>query len=280
MGTILFAGGAGPPSTGLSNTSYWPLTSSGCVVPSGRVMASGSHQVLATGIRGWLAGYGATRTVQMGIAGVFCAAFNVGASSGAQDTGVRNLSGLLTPGAASIAVYSSGRTYFGRAAGGAPSSVDNVGNTWPPLVGHVTYTEASTAPTDVLASGIAQEEATLGWTPPADNGGAAVTGYRVEVASDALFADIVATIDVAAATTPVTGLDPGTEYFVRVGAINAVTAAAASWSAWSATYSFTTLAGAFLKVAGTWRPVRVWLKVAGTWRLVRVWKKVGGSWVI
>ena len=74
------------------------------------------------------------------------------------------------------------------------------------------------APTGLSASAITQTSFTLNWTAPTGP----ITGYDVQVATDAGFTNLVATAtpDAAATSAPITGLTQNTAYFVRVRANN------------------------------------------------------------
>jgi len=73
--------------------------------------------------------------------------------------------------------------------------------------------------------------------------------------------------------TTVTGLLPGTKYYWRSRTRNSV-----GWSAWSATTTATTIAGAFVKVSGVWKPAVPYVKVAGVWKVARPWGRQYGYW--
>jgi hypothetical protein len=78
--------------------------------------------------------------------------------------------------------------------------------------------------------------ATITWTAPADNGGQAVTSYRIQRSTDNInFSTIVASTGNTLLTHTDTGLTPGTTYYYRVSAINAV--AVAHGSDYSGPYS-------------------------------------------
>ena len=100
-------------------------------------------------------------------------------------------------------------------------------------------------PTSLMATASGQTIINLRWAVPADNGGAAVTGYRVEVSEDAgsTWMDLVA--NTTATTYSHTGLPPETTRHYRVRAINAVGTGAASNVA-----SATTEAATVLSFAG------------------------------
>jgi hypothetical protein len=70
-----------------------------------------------------------------------------------------------------------------------------------------------------LATVVSSEHVTLSWTPPADDGGAAITGYRVEVrkVGDAGWTTVTTTTDTSVV---VSGLERGTDHEFRVVASN------------------------------------------------------------
>jgi titin len=77
------------------------------------------------------------------------------------------------------------------------------------------------APTALVAVG-GGNEATLSWSAPASNGGAAISDYRIEYSSDSgaqwsAYSDLIS----ADTTATVSGLRPGTFYQFRVAAVNA-----------------------------------------------------------
>jgi len=71
---------------------------------------------------------------------------------------------------------------------------------------------------------------TLSWTAPANNGGAPITGYFVQVATDSSFTKIVQEYRPTSTTAAVTGLKADVPYYFRVMAANGV-----HWGAYSAT---------------------------------------------
>ena len=92
-----------------------------------------------------------------------------------------------------------------------------------------------------MATASGQTIINLRWAVPADNGGAAITGYRVEVSEDAgsTWMDLVA--NTTATTYSHTGLPPETTRHYRVRAINAVGTGAASNVASATTEAATVL---------------------------------------
>ena len=89
-----------------------------------------------------------------------------------------------------------------------------------------TYADAPGAPTGVTATA-GVEQATLSWAAPSSDGGAAITGYRIQAHDGSGWDEVVAdtgdtdTGDTDTSRT-VTGLAAGTGYVFRVAAINPV----------------------------------------------------------
>ena len=79
-------------------------------------------------------------------------------------------------------------------------------------------------PRDLTAGADGTSEIDLSWRAPADDGGANVTGYRIEVSDDggATWRDLVANTRSTRTTYSHTGLAPGTTRHYRVSAINQV----------------------------------------------------------
>lgn len=89
----------------------------------------------------------------------------------------------------------------------------------------VTYDILPTAPGTPTASSTGTS-ATITWTAPSDNGGQAVTSYRIQRSTDNInFSTIVASTGTTGLTYTDSGLTPGTKYYYRVAAINAVAVA-------------------------------------------------------
>jgi len=79
------------------------------------------------------------------------------------------------------------------------------------------------APTALATSGVTATSLVLRWTAPGDNGGSAITDYKVEYSSDGGTNWVVVTHPVSTAVSlTVTGLTTRTDYKVRVSTKNAV----------------------------------------------------------
>ena len=88
-------------------------------------------------------------------------------------------------------------------------------------------------PTSVGTTGPGNGELTVEWTAPTDDGGSSVTGYKVQWKSgtQSFGSSRQATAGATATSHKITGLTNGTEYTVRVKAVNAVGDSAASSTA-------------------------------------------------
>src|SRR3989475_7162570 len=87
-----------------------------------------------------------------------------------------------------------------------------------------TLAVAPSPPTGLTATAVASSQINLSWAPPADNGGSAITGYKVERSSDggSTWITLVANSGSTATTYSDTGLTHSTSYAYRVSSINSV----------------------------------------------------------
>ena len=95
----------------------------------------------------------------------------------------------------------------------------------------MTVTRAATvpgAPTGLSATANGSTQIDLSWTAPSSDGGASISGYKIEVSSDSgtSWTDLVA--NNTTTTYSHTGLSAGTTRHYRVSAINSVGTGAAS----------------------------------------------------
>ena len=81
------------------------------------------------------------------------------------------------------------------------------------------------APTGLTAAANGQTQIDLSWNGPSDDGGAAITGYRIEVSADRLaWSDLVGDSGSTSTTHSHTGLTAGSTRHYRVSAINSACA--------------------------------------------------------
>ena len=85
------------------------------------------------------------------------------------------------------------------------------------------------APTGLSATANGQTQIDLSWSGPSDGGGAAITGYRIEVSADrTAWSDLVGDSGSTSTTHSHTGLTAGSTRHYRVSAINSAGAGSAS----------------------------------------------------
>ncbi len=78
-------------------------------------------------------------------------------------------------------------------------------------------------PTGLTATAQGENRIDLAWSSPSDDGGSAITGYRIEVSTDGSnWTDLVANSNSTTTTHPHTGLNAGDTRHYRVSAINGV----------------------------------------------------------
>ncbi len=209
---------------GPGGTSYDGSGDVRCAVPlpSGRADINGNTSVIVTGIRGFVAGRGATRAGSLALDGVgSTAAFNVGASSSGQDTGYQPCSnGRVNGGSTTFHLHFTGSIFFGKSGGG--TVVNGVGFTWAgTLGGGVAYVMAPAAPsTPTVVPSVDGTSATVSFSD-GDNGGAGITSRTLQRATNAAFTTGVATVGVGNSAL-IVGLTPGVTYYWRATNTNAV----------------------------------------------------------
>ena len=109
------------------------------------------------------------------------------------------------------------------------------------------------APTNLMAEADGGTTIELSWTAPVDNGGSAITGYRIEVSDDGStdWTDLEADTGNADTSYTHTGLSPGDTRHYRVSAINATGRSEASDSEDATTEDPPTLSSATVNTVST-----------------------------
>lgn len=227
--------------TGATNSAYVPFIQTGVTIPTGRTMENGSQDILVYRIRAYAGGYSGSVTCSLQLGSEKTSNFSM-PSGTASSTSWRNIDALLSPGTETFRLNASARAYIGRSNGGSPSLKDDAGNTWSgQAVGEYSYYEAPTIPTGLSAVSTGFTTGSASWSPPNNNGGTAITGYRVQIATNPFFTGATS-YNQTSLSKSFTGLTPGTTYYVRVASKNAVTEAAGTTSVYGTTATFSTTA--------------------------------------
>jgi cytoskeletal protein RodZ len=108
-------------------------------------------------------------------------------------------------------------------------AINSFGNSPESSGSNVTPRTVSSAP-DSLTATAGNASVRLSWTAPVNNGGVAITGYRIEssTASTGIWSTVVADTSSIATSETITSLVNGTTYKFRVSAINAAGVSVAS----------------------------------------------------
>lgn len=122
---------------------------------------------------------------------------------------------------------------------------------------------------------VGQYSFTIGDIPYPNNGGAAIDSIRARVntsASDSGATDV--DISGMPASIDITGLTPGTTYYVKLAVHNIN-----GWGAFSSWREVTSQPGVQIKVAGTWKTAIIYVNVGGIWKPATRWVCISpGVW--
>lgn len=133
-----------------------------------------------------------------------------------------------------------------------------------------TMLDEPSAPGGVSVGNITQTSVSVSFKDPTDTGGSAILerqiGYGTYPATPTTTVNYPGPITIS-------NLKPGTQYYFRSRTRNAV-----GWSPWSAATIATTIAGAFVKVGGVWKPAVPYVRVGGVWKVARPWGRIVGYW--
>lgn len=171
---------------------------------------------------------------------------------------------VSSDGSTTISGLTTGTTYYFWA-----RTHNSVG--WGPWSGRASAKTQSvpTAPQAPLLSSVTATTVDVAFYPNSD-GGSAITAWQIGYGVSAIGPD-----QTVSASSPqvLTGLTPGTTYYIFVRAQNSV-----GWSAWSKSTMMKTVAGAYILVGTTWKLAVPYVNVGGTWKMAEAWGRNAGTW--
>jgi hypothetical protein len=142
---------------------------------------------------------------------------------------------------------------------------------WGPWSGRASAKTFSvpTAPSAPLLSSVTATTVDVSWTDNS-NGGSSITAHQIGWGTSSS-----APTSTVSANSPqvVTGLTPGTTYYIFVRAQNST-----GWSAWSKPTSMRTVAGVYILVGTTWKLAVPYVNVGGVWKIAEAWGRSAGVW--
>lgn len=160
-------------------------------------------------------------------------------------------------------------TYYYRA------RVQNSGWGWSAWGAWKSFTTASSVPGPVASywaiTNIEQTSAKITSLAVPDNNGSVVDYVLARV--NTIQSDTGATDFTGVSEINMTGLIPGTTYWVRLIPHNAN-----GYGPWTEWRSFTTLPGVSVNVGGVWKSAQPWVNVNGIWKPAVRYVNVGGVW--
>jgi hypothetical protein len=265
------------------NGSSWSagtLYVDGINLPVGRAMANGSQAVLITDLFAYVGGYGGNRNIYMSLGNAVTGVFTVGQSGAVPPgTGWVDASDWLVQGGSarfSVVGPSSGGLYFGH---GGPGTTVGPSQSWAgALGGAYIYAQSPSEPTILGAANITPTSmlTQFGWA--GDDGGAGVTGFRVQFSPDPSFGSDVRQLDTTVGQNTFDGLVPGRTYYYRVAARNAVTNTAGTFGPWSGTASARTLSGGYVGDGSSWPSAQMFVGDGTSWNTGLVYVGDGTNW--
>src|SRR5207245_2563013 len=100
------------------------------------------------------------------------------------------------------------------------SAINSVGSSLPSNNPSATTLAVAHYPTELHATAAFSSQINFTWSTPADNGGSAITGYKIERSTDGgtTWSTLVANTGITGTTYSDTGLTPTTTYAYRVSA--------------------------------------------------------------
>jgi hypothetical protein len=119
----------------------------------------------------------------------------------------------------------------------------------------------------------------VAWTAPSDNGGLAITTYRLSRYNGSTPSGAFVASDGNTRTRHVTGLTPGATYCFVAYAKNTASDNG-GWSNPSASAPLSMKAGAYIRVNGAWALAVPYIRSGGIWKIATPYVRTGGIWKV
>lgn len=131
-----------------------------------------------------------------------------------------------------------------------------------------------------VGSNILPTSMTLTWTPPDDTGGYPIRNYVLAQYKGDNTTDDISPVSytVFGTTINLTGLRAGQDYTFTVQSYNGP-GAGTGYSDPSSETTVGTLAGAWMRISGTWVVAIPYVRHGGTWHMAVPWIRVAGAWI-
>jgi len=234
--------GFGTYGSGTRNTSDSPLYSDGIGLPTGRVCSDGANRAAITALLANADRYNSGSSVMsltLGSSGTGNFGIGGGGPTAGSTGWIESSLWVVSDGSARFTIGFNARTQFGGAAPGS-GIYDGVGFFWAGMLsGAYRFIQPPAAPAiSSVTSSADGTSATIVHSTPADTGQSALTGSRIQRATNLAFTTGLATVDATGLSTVMTGLTPGVTYHYRTTSRNALTdTAGVLGGAWSASFT-------------------------------------------
>lgn len=217
-----FGGNAPDRTTGSGDGFFY---TDGIAIPQGRIVANGQGPIRVHSIAGYISGVSSPANVSIAFGGASTGTFGVGQSGSAQATGPRGMTGWVANGGSVRVQYNLDRQcYIGRTTD-SNKTVVGANQNFPgfSLAGFFSYVEGPSDPRNVSAAAAGAGQATISWSPPADDGGSGILGYTIAYTQDPSFATVAYFDAGNVPSTTISFLEAGKVYYFRVAGTNDVT---------------------------------------------------------
>ena len=150
-----------------------------------------------------------------------------------------------------------------------------------PWVAFTTRDDVPTPPLSLAISAIGNNVATLTWAAPSSLMGSELLNYAVRLSTSGGFGQGLqeTLVEPDTLSESLTGLQPGTRYYVQVRGLSSN-----GPGSFSTVATFLTTGTApipqsmWLRIAGAWKPGKLWIRVSGAWKQGVLWQNIEDEW--